>query len=66
MGKSTLFNAITAAGAEASNYPFCTVEPNIATVIVPDERLVKLAGIVNPEKIIHATIEFCHLRSSTD
>ena len=58
MGKSTLFNAITAAGAEASNYPFCTVEPNIATVIVPDERLVKLAGIVNPEKIIHATIEF--------
>lgn len=58
MGKSTLFNAITAAGAEASNYPFCTVEPNIATVAVPDERLEKLAGMVKPEKITHATVEF--------
>ncbi len=58
MGKSTLFNAITAAGAEASNYPFCTVEPNIATVTVPDERLEKLAVIVKPERIIHAVIEF--------
>jgi GTP-binding protein YchF len=58
VGKSTLFNAITAAGAEASNYPFCTVEPNIAMVPVPDERLEKLAGIINPEKITHATVEF--------
>lgn len=58
MGKSTLFNAITAAGAVASNYPFCTVEPNIAVVTVPDERLEKLAAIVRPKKIIHAVIEF--------
>ncbi|GAG73068.1 unnamed protein product [marine sediment metagenome] len=58
MGKSTLFNAITAAGAEASNYPFCTVEPNIATVPVPDRRLEELARIVNPEKIIPTAIEF--------
>jgi GTP-binding protein YchF len=58
VGKSTLFNAITAAGAEASNYPFCTVEPNIATVTVPDERLEKLAVMVKPEKITHATVEF--------
>jgi GTP-binding protein YchF len=58
VGKSTLFNAVTAAGAEASNYPFCTVEPNIAIVAVPDERLEKLARIVKPEKITHATVEF--------
>jgi len=58
VGKSTLFNAITAAGAVASNYPFCTVEPNIAVVTVPDERLEKLAAIVRPKKIIHAVIEF--------
>ena len=58
MGKSTLFNAITAAGAEASNYPFCTVEPNIAVVPIPDKRLEELARIVSPEKIIPTTIEF--------
>jgi len=58
VGKSTLFNAITDAGAEASNYPFCTVESNIAIVPVPDRRLEELARIVNPEKIIPTAIEF--------
>ncbi len=59
VGKSTLFNAITKAGAaEAANYPFCTIEPNVGMVTVPDERLEKLAEIVNPEKIVHATVEF--------
>jgi len=58
VGKSTLFNAITSAGAEVSNYPFCTVEPNVATVPIPDKRLEELAKIVKPEKVIPATIEF--------
>lgn len=58
VGKSTLFNAITNAGAASANYPFCTVEPNIGIVAVPDERLKKLAKIYDPEKITSATIEF--------
>lgn len=58
VGKSTLFNAITNAGAASANYPFCTVEPNIGIVAVPDERLKKLAEIYDPEKITPATIEF--------
>ncbi len=58
MGKSTLFNALTAAGAEASNYPFCTVEPNVATVNIPDRRLGELSKITGLEKVTHATIEF--------
>ena len=59
VGKSTLFNAITKAGAaEAANYPFCTIEPNVGVVTVPDERLDKLAKIVNPQKIVPATVEF--------
>lgn len=58
VGKSTLFNAITNAGAMSANYPFCTVEPNIGIVSVPDERLQKLAEIYDPEKITPATIEF--------
>ena len=59
VGKSTLFNAITKAGAaEAANYPFCTIEPNIGMVTVPDERLNELAKIVNPQKIVPATVEF--------
>ena len=58
MGKSTLFNAITNAGAECANYPFCTIEPNVGVVPVPDERLDGLAKIYNPEKITHAIIEF--------
>ena len=58
VGKSTLFNAITNAGAECANYPFCTIEPNVGVVPVPDERLDELAKIYNPEKITHAVIEF--------
>lgn len=58
VGKSTLFNAITNAGAMSANYPFCTVEPNVGIVSVPDERLQKLAEIYEPEKITPATIEF--------
>ncbi|NMB07268.1 MAG: redox-regulated ATPase YchF [Tissierellia bacterium] len=58
VGKSTLFNALTAAGAEAENYPFCTIEPNVGIVQVPDNRLSLLAKLVNPEKITPATIEF--------
>ena len=58
VGKSTLFNSITKAGAECANYPFCTIEPNVGVVPVPDERLDKLAEIYNPEKITHAIIEF--------
>ena len=58
VGKSTLFNVITFAGAEASNYPFCTIDPNIATVPVPDERLGKLSEMVKPEKTIPSSIEF--------
>ncbi|MFI3228796.1 MAG: redox-regulated ATPase YchF [Bacillota bacterium] len=58
VGKSTLFNAITQAGAEAANYPFCTIEPNVGVVAVPDERLYQLAALYNCKKIVHATIEF--------
>jgi ribosome-binding ATPase len=58
VGKSTLFNAITRAGIEAANYPFCTIEPNIGIVEVPDKRLDALAKIVNPQKIQHAIVEF--------
>ena len=58
VGKSTLFNAITKAGAECANYPFCTIEPNVGVVTVPDERLNKLAEIYNPQKVTPAVIEF--------
>ena len=58
VGKSTMFNAITKAGAECANYPFCTIEPNIGMVPVPDERLDNLAKIYEPEKVTHAVIEF--------
>ncbi len=58
VGKSTLFNAISSARAEAANYPFCTIEPNIGVVTVPDHRLEILDGLVNPEKIIPTVIEF--------
>jgi GTP-binding protein YchF len=58
VGKSTLFNAITQAGAECANYPFCTIEPNVGVVAVPDERLEKLAEMYNPEKVTPAVIEF--------
>ncbi len=58
VGKSTMFNAITNAGAECANYPFCTIEPNIGVVPVPDERLDELAKMYNPQKVTHAIIEF--------
>ena len=58
VGKSTLFNAITKAGAESANYPFCTIEPNVGVVSVPDERLDNLAEMYNPEKYTPAVIEF--------
>jgi len=58
VGKSTLFNALTKAGIEASNYPFCTIEPNVGIVEVPDPRLEELAKIVKPQKIQHAIVEF--------
>ncbi len=58
VGKSTLFNSITKAGAECANYPFCTIEPNVGIVAVPDERLNKLTEMYKPEKTTHAVIEF--------
>src|SRR5574344_1549726 len=58
VGKSTLFNAITQAGAEAANYPFCTIEPNVGVVEVPDERLEKLAAIYKSKRIIPAAMRF--------
>lgn len=58
VGKSTMFNAITKAGAECANYPFCTIEPNVGVVPVPDERLDVLTKMYNPQKTTHAVIEF--------
>ena len=58
VGKSTLFNAITKAGAESANYPFCTIEPNVGVVAVPDHRLDELAKMYNPEKYTPAVIKF--------
>ncbi len=58
VGKSTLFNAITKAGAESANYPFCTIEPNVGVVSVPDKRLDVLQGIYNSKKKVHTAIEF--------
>ncbi len=58
VGKSTIFNALTSAGAESANYPFCTIDPNVGIVSVPDPRMDKLAEIVHPERILPTTIEF--------
>ena len=58
VGKSTLFNSITKAGAECANYPFCTIEPNVGVVAVPDERLEKLSEMYHPQKVTPAVIEF--------
>jgi len=58
VGKSTLFNALTKAGIQAENYPFCTIEPNVGVVAMPDPRLDKLSAIVNPEKTLPTTMEF--------
>src|SRR5207247_6308757 len=58
VGKSTLFNALTKAGIAAENYPFCTIEPNVGIVELPDARMGKLAGIVKPERVVPAIVEF--------
>src|ERR1700741_4491802 len=58
VGKSSLFNALTAAGAAAENYPFCTVEPNVGMVEVPDPRLTRIADIVKPKKVVPAVVQF--------
>ncbi len=58
VGKSTLFNALTHAGAQAENYPFCTIDPNVGIVEVPDPRLQQISSLVNPAKIIPTAIEF--------
>ena len=58
VGKSTLFNALTQAGIDAENFPFCTIDPNTGVVPVPDPRLNQLSDIVNPQKVIPATMEF--------
>jgi GTP-binding protein YchF len=58
VGKSTLFNALTKAGIAAENYPFCTIEPNVGIVEVPDARLDALSSIVNPQKVQRAIVEF--------
>ncbi len=57
VGKSTLFNSLSSAKAQAANFPFCTIEPNVGVITVPDERLIKLASIDNPKKIVPTTIE---------
>jgi len=56
VGKSTLFNALTKAGIAAENYPFCTIEPNVGVVEVPDPRLAGLAEIVSPERVLSAAV----------
>src|SRR6478672_2004386 len=58
VGKSTLFNAITQAGAESANYPFCTIDPNVGIVEVPDHRLTKLTELVQPKKTVPTAFEF--------
>ena len=58
VGKSTLFNALTSSGIQAENFPFCTIDPNIGIVNLPDRRLNKIAEIVDPEEIIQSTVEF--------
>ncbi|MEA3470214.1 MAG: redox-regulated ATPase YchF [Thermodesulfobacteriota bacterium] len=58
VGKSTIFNALTAAGAEVANYPFCTIDPNVGILPVPDERLETIARIINPPKFTHTTMQF--------
>src|SRR5688572_1811746 len=57
VGKSTLFNAVSSAKAQAANFPFCTIEPNVGTITVPDERLTALTALVNPQNVVPTTIE---------
>src|SRR5690606_41215213 len=61
VGKSTLFNALTRAGIAAANFPFCTIEPNLGVVPVPDPRLGALADIVKPEKVVPTAVEFADI-----
>ena len=63
VGKSTMFNSITKAGAECANYPFCTIEPNVGVVAVPDERVDNLAKMYNPQKVTKAVVEFVDIAS---
>src|SRR6202158_1248176 len=58
VGKSTLFNALTKAGIPAENYPFCTIEPNVGIVEVPDPRLKALSAVVNPQRVVPTVVEF--------
>src|SRR5215472_1008896 len=58
VGKSTIFNALTSAKAQAANYPFCTIEPNTGTVVVPDDRLDKITNFVKPNRTVPTTMEF--------
>ena len=58
VGKSTLFNAITQAGAESANFPFCTIDPNVGIVHVPDQRLEQLAKIIQPQRVVPTTVQF--------
>ena len=64
VGKSTLFNAITNAGAQSANYPFCTIEPNVGVVAVPDPRLDKLAEMYQPEKFTKSACRTMSLREN--
>src|SRR5215212_4879700 len=57
VGKSTLFNCLSNAKAQAANFPFCTIEPNVGVITVPDERLTELAKLVNPQKLVPTTVE---------
>src|SRR5688572_29050236 len=66
VGKSTLFNALTAAGAQAANYPFCTIDPNVGVVAVPDERLDTLADVFSPERVTPTAIEFLDIAGLVD
>src|SRR3546814_10164337 len=66
VGKSTLFNALTKAGIAAANFPFCTIEPNVGVVPVPDPRLAALAEIVKPQKVIPTAVEFVDIARSEE
>lgn len=57
VGKSTLFNALSSAKAQAANFPFCTIEPNVGVITVPDERLIRLESLVHPQQVVPATVE---------